>query len=133
MHIFGVAKEWQKRAKMHVPWGACDTRITKLLRMPKRLSMTGCMSKEQSPNTSKLCTETMIGQLQWLILLGQFDIFVSVMSLSCFRAAPGKGHLLRVHRIYGYLSALRHGAIQLRTGKPDLCLVLELLLEKCIF
>ena len=31
---FGVAKNGEKREKMHVPRGACDMHITKLLRMP---------------------------------------------------------------------------------------------------
>ena len=51
-------------------------------------------------DTSELCDEhqtkqfqTLIGQLQWLISLGHFDIAVHVMSLSRFRAQPRKGHL----------------------------------------
>ena len=46
-------------------------------------------------DTSELCDEhqtkqfqTLIGQLQWLISLGRFDIAVHVMSLSRFRAQP---------------------------------------------
>ena len=35
--------------------------------------------------------QTLIGQLQWLISLGRFDIAVHVMSLSSFRAQPRKG------------------------------------------
>ena len=53
-------------------------------------------------HTSELCDEhqtkqfqTLIGQLQWLISLGRFDIAVHVMSLSRFRAQPRKGHLDR--------------------------------------
>ena len=61
-------------------------------------------------DTSELCDEhqtkqfqTLIGQLQWLISLGCFDIAVHVMSLSRFRAQPRKGHLDRAKRIVGYL------------------------------
>ena len=50
-------------------------------------------------DTSELCDEhqtkqfqTLIGQLQWLISLGCFDIAVHVMSLSRFRAQPRRGH-----------------------------------------
>ena len=53
-------------------------------------------------DTSELCDDhqtkqfqTLIGQLQWLISLGRFDIAVHVMSLSRFRAQPRKGHLDR--------------------------------------
>ena len=57
-------------------------------------------------DTSELCDEhqtkqfqTLIGQLQWLISMGCFDIAVHVMSLSRFRAQPRKGHLDRAKRI----------------------------------
>ena len=50
-------------------------------------------------DTSELCDDhqtkqfqTLIGQHQWLISLGRFDIAVHVMSLSRFRAQPRKGH-----------------------------------------
>ena len=77
-------------------------------------------------DTSELCDEhqtkqfqTLIGQLQWLISLGRFDIAVHVMSLSRFRAQPRKGHLDRSKRIVGYLLFLPDGAIRFRTGEPD--------------
>ena len=77
-------------------------------------------------DTSELCDEhqtkqfqTLIGQLQWLISLGRFDIAVHVMSLSRFRAQPRKGHLDRAKRIIGYLLFLPDGAIRFRTGEPD--------------
>ena len=78
-------------------------------------------------DTSELCddhqtkqSQTLIGQLQWLISLGRFDIAVHVMSLSRFRAQPRKGHLDRAKRIVGYLLFLPDGAIRFRTGEPDL-------------
>ena len=77
-------------------------------------------------DTSELCDDhqtkqfqTLIGQLQWLISLGRFDIAVHVMSLSRFRAQPRKGHLDRAKRIFGYLLFLPDGAIRFRTGEPD--------------
>ena len=77
-------------------------------------------------DTSELCVEhqtkqfqTLIGQLQWLISLGRFDIAVHVMSLSRFRAQPRKGHLDRAKRIVGYLLFLPDGAIRFRIGEPD--------------
>ena len=77
-------------------------------------------------DTSELCEEhqtkqfqTLIGQLQWLISLGRFDIAVHVMSLSRFRAQPRKGHLDRAKRIVGYLLFLPDGAIRFRIGEPD--------------
>ena len=78
-------------------------------------------------DTSELCDEhqtkqfqTLIGQLQWLLSLGRFDIAVHVMSLSRFRAQPRKGHLDRAKRIVGYLLFLPDGAIRFRTGEPGL-------------
>ena len=77
-------------------------------------------------DTSELCDEhqtkqfqTLIGQLQWLISLGHFDIAVHVMSLSRFRAQPRMGHLDRAKRIVGYLLFLPDGAIRFRIGEPD--------------
>ena len=77
-------------------------------------------------DTSELCDDhqtkqfqTLIGQLQWLISLGHFDIAVHVMSLSRFRAQPRKGHLDRAKRIVGYLLFLPDGAIRFRSGEPD--------------
>ena len=77
-------------------------------------------------DTSELCDEhqtkqfqTLIGQLQWLISLGRFDIAVHVMSLSRFRAQPRKGHLDRAKRIVGYLLFLPDGANRFRTEEPD--------------
>ena len=77
-------------------------------------------------DTSELCDEhqtkqfqTLIGQLQWLISLGRFDIAVHVVSLSRFRAQPRKGHLDRAKRIVGYLLFLPDGAIRFRIGEPD--------------
>ena len=77
-------------------------------------------------DTSELCDEhqtkqfqTLIGQLQWLISLGRFDIAVHVMSLSRFRAQPRKGYLDRAKRIVGYLLFLPDGAIRFRIGEPD--------------
>ena len=74
-------------------------------------------------DTPELCDEhqtnqfqTLIGQLQWLISPGYFDIAVHVMSLSRFRAQPKKGHLDRAKRIVGYLLFLPDGAIRFRTG-----------------
>ena len=63
--------------------------------------------------------QTLIGQLQWLISPGHFDIAVHVMSHSRFRAQPRKGHPDRAKRIVGYLLFLPDGAIRFRTGEPD--------------
>ena len=77
-------------------------------------------------HTPELCDEhqtnqfqTLVGQLQWLISPGHFDIAVHVMSLSRFRAQPRKGHLDRAKRIVGYLLFLPDGAIRFRTGESD--------------
>jgi hypothetical protein len=63
--------------------------------------------------------QSLIGVLQWAITLGRFDIATAVMSMSGFRVAPREGHLLRVRRICGYLSKMKHGFLRIRTGEPD--------------
>ncbi len=55
--------------------------------------------------------QSLIGAMQWAVSLGRFDVTTAVMTMSSFRAAPRKGHLERVKRIYGYLSKMRHAAI----------------------
>ena len=46
----------------------------------------------------------MIGQQQWAITLGRYDILAHVMSMSRFKLAPRIGHLERLKRLYGYLA-----------------------------
>ena len=36
---------------------------------------------------------TMVGQLQWLLTLGRFDLHAQVATMSRFRAAPRQGHM----------------------------------------
>ena len=45
---------------------------------------------------------TMVGQLQWLVALGRFDLHAHVATMSRFRAAPRQGHMDRLKRIYAY-------------------------------
>ena len=62
---------------------------------------------------------SMIGQLQWAVTLGRYDILAHVMSMSRFRLAPKIGHLERMKRFYGYLAKTKHYAIRYRTKEPD--------------
>ena len=52
---------------------------------------------------------TMVGQLQWLVTFGRFDIHAQVATMSRFRAAPRQGHMDRLKRIYStmYLMILK--------------------------
>ena len=49
---------------------------------------------------------TMVGQLQWLVTLGRFDIHAQVATMSRFRAAPRQGHMDRLKRIYSYANMM---------------------------
>ena len=62
---------------------------------------------------------SMIGQLQWLVTLGRFDIHAQVTTMSRFRSAPRKGHLERLQRIYGYVLKTKHYSTRYRTEEPD--------------
>jgi hypothetical protein len=63
--------------------------------------------------------QSLIGQLQWAISLGIFNIAVVIMTMmSAFRSAPRNGNLDGVKRIYGYLSKMRYTAIQICTEEP---------------
>ena len=61
----------------------------------------------------------MIGQLQWAVTLGRYDILAHVMSMSRFRLAPKVGHIERMKGIYGYLSRTKHYALRFRTEEPN--------------
>ena len=62
---------------------------------------------------------TMIGQLQWLVTLGRFDIHAQVTTMSRFRSAPRIGHLEMLQRIYGYVLKTKHYSTRYRTDEPD--------------
>ena len=62
---------------------------------------------------------TMVGQLQWLVTLGRFDIHVQVATMSRFRAAPRQGHMDRLKRIYSYAIRTKDYSIRFRTDQPD--------------
>ena len=77
-------------------------------------------------DSSELCNKeritkymSMMGQLQWSITLGRYDILAQVMSMSRFRLAPKIGQLERMKRLYGYLAKTKHYAIRYRTKEPD--------------
>ena len=64
--------------------------------------------------------QSMIGSLQWAVTIGRIDILTAVVSMSSFRAAPRKGHLDRLKRMYGYLAKFDTACIRIRTEEPDL-------------
>ena len=63
--------------------------------------------------------QSLIGELQWAITLGRFDVATAVMTMSAFRVAPRAGHLDRVKRICGYIYKHKSACIRVRTEKPD--------------
>ena len=61
----------------------------------------------------------MVGQLQWLVTLGSFDIHSQVATMSRFRAALRQGYMDRLKRIYSYATRTKDYAISFRTDQPD--------------
>ena len=61
----------------------------------------------------------MVGQLQWLVTLGRFDIHAQVAAMSRFRAGPRQGHMDRLKKIYSYAIRTKDYAIRFRTDQPD--------------
>ena len=75
---------------------------------------------------SPLCTDddaakfrSVIGSLNWIIILGRFDICFATNSLSRFGMAPREGHLKAAIRILGYLKAFNKGRIIYDVSYPD--------------
>ena len=62
---------------------------------------------------------SLMGQLQWLISLGRFDVSSAVAALSTFRSQPREGHLERAKRVVGYVAKFKHAALQFRVCVPD--------------
>ena len=62
---------------------------------------------------------TMVGQLQWLVTLGKFDLHPHVVTMCRFRAAPRQRHMDRLKRIYAYAIWTKDYAVRVRTDQPD--------------
>ena len=62
---------------------------------------------------------TMVGQLQWIVTLGRFDLDAYVAMMSRFRAAPRQGHMNRLKRIYAYAIRTNDYADRFRTDQAD--------------
>ncbi len=63
--------------------------------------------------------QSLIGAMQWTILLCRFDVLHAVMSLGRFRASPRVGHLEQLKRLTGYLRKHAGAPICFCTGIPD--------------
>ena len=61
----------------------------------------------------------MVGQLQWLATLGQFDLHAHIATMSRFRAVPRQGHMDRLKRIYAYTIRTKDYAVRFRTDQPE--------------
>ena len=66
-----------------------------------------------------LLYQSLIGAIQWAVSLTRMDIATAVMTLSGFRIAPQACHLVRIKRVYGYISQFKDAAIRFRTNEPD--------------
>jgi Reverse transcriptase (RNA-dependent DNA polymerase) len=63
--------------------------------------------------------QSMVGQFQWLVSLGRFDIFSAVTTLSRYRTKPRQGHVDRCKGLFGYLADKPEAGIRYRTEEPD--------------
>ena len=61
----------------------------------------------------------MVGQLQWLVTLGRFDLHAQAAAMSRFRGAPRQDHMDRLKRIYSYVIRTSDYAIRFRAEQPD--------------
>jgi Reverse transcriptase (RNA-dependent DNA polymerase) len=59
----------------------------------------------------------LIGSANWLITLGRFDIAYAVSSLARYSAAPRKGHLEAMKRVFGYIKDHKQGRILIDASK----------------
>ena len=59
-----------------------------------------------------------VGQLQWVVIMGRFDLHAHVVTMSRIRAAPRQGHMDRLKRIYAYAIRTIDYAVRFRTDQP---------------
>ena len=69
--------------------------------------------------------QSLIGSMQWAVSIGRWDINITVMTLSSFRAQPRQGHLDRAKRVYTFLRNFKHFQIRFQTDEPDFSTVSE--------
>ena len=67
----------------------------------------------------------MVGQLQWLVTLGRFDLHAKVATMSRFTAAPRQGHIDRLKRMYAYAIRTKNYPVGFRTDQPDYSFLTE--------
>ena len=65
---------------------------------------------------SKYCS--VIGSLNWIITLGQFDVHCATNVLSRYSMAPRQGHLDAAFRVLSYLKQCPQGRILIDTSLP---------------
>jgi hypothetical protein len=63
--------------------------------------------------------QSLIGAMQWAVLIGRLDTATAVMSLSSFHTMPRRGHCERAKQIYGYLRKMKEARIRVLTNEPD--------------
>ena len=61
----------------------------------------------------------MIGSLNWLVILGQYDIYCATSLFTQYMMAPRKGHMDGVKRIFAYLKYHWRFKIDFDTTEPD--------------
>jgi hypothetical protein len=62
--------------------------------------------------------QSLLGSANWIITLGRFDIAFAINTLSRYSMAPREGHMLAMHRVFGYLRQVPKGRILIDTAQP---------------
>jgi hypothetical protein len=116
-----------------VPWGA-QTYVEKMLMnyetmfgsKPKEYSTPMAEKDHPELDNSEVFVnlgikqyQSLIGDIQWLVTLGRFDIHLGVATMSSFCVAPRKGHFDRLKRMYGYLKRNPTDATRFRVKIPN--------------
>jgi hypothetical protein len=70
--------------------------------------------------------QSLIGAMQWAVLIGRLDIATAVMSLSSFRAMSRRGYLERAKQIYGYLWKMKQARIRVLTKMSQISLTTKI-------
>jgi len=64
--------------------------------------------------------QSLLGSANWIITLGRFDISYAINTLSRYSMAPREGHMLAMHKVFGYLRILPKGKILIDVSHPHI-------------
>ena len=132
--VMELDEQWQKENLYHS--FSAQTYIQNLLPKVANLLQLKEFTKRKTPMDSEYHPEldespfvapdriskyrSMIGSLNWIVILGRFDIAYALNTMSRYSMAPREGHFKAMERIFGYLRQYPDGQLIIDSGEPPI-------------